>query len=163
GDRISFAGPKTCPGLAEGIDFHLLVADETALPAVGRGLEEAPARTRGHSIVEGPTADDIQDIPTEAGVGIDWLARGSIAPGDPPARTRGHVVVAAPTSDDIQDVPAEADAEIAWLVRGSVAPGESGLMYEAVRSPSLPARRTFAWCAGETLTIAPIRRCLRRD
>jgi NADPH-dependent ferric siderophore reductase len=36
GDRISFAGPKTCAGLAEGIDFHLLVADETALPAVGR-------------------------------------------------------------------------------------------------------------------------------
>src|SRR5699024_5514015 len=30
-------------------------------------------------------------------------------------------------------------------------------------SLSLPAGRTFAWCAGETLTIAPIRRCLRRD
>src|SRR5699024_30852 len=50
-----------------------------------------------------------------------------------------------------------------WLVRGSIAPGESGLMYEAVKSLSLPAGRTFAWCAGETLTIAPIRRCLRRD
>lgn len=121
GDRISFAGPKTCAGLAEGIDFHLLVADETALPAVGRWLEEAPAGTRGHIIVEVPTSDDIQDIPTEA------------------------------------------DVEIDWLVRGSIAPGESGLMYEAVKSLSLPAGRTFAWCAGETLTIAPIRRCLRRD
>src|SRR5699024_8560994 len=121
GDRISFAGPKTCAGLAEGIDFHLLVADETALPAVGRWLEEAPAGTRGHIIVEVPTADDIQDIPTEA------------------------------------------DVEIDWLVRGSIAPGESRLMYEAVKSLSLPAGRTFAWCAGETLTIAPIRRYLRRD
>ena len=121
GDRISFAGPKTCAGLAEGIDFHLLIADETALPAVGRWLEEAPAGTRGHIIVEVPTADDIQDIPTEA------------------------------------------DVEIDWLVRGSIAPGESRLMYEAVKSLSLPAGRTFAWCAGETLTIAPIRRYLRRD
>ena len=121
GDRISFAGPKTCAGLAEGIDFHLLVADETALPAVGRWLEEAPAGTRGHIIVEVPTSDDIQDIPTEA------------------------------------------DVEIDWLVRGSIAPGESRLMYEAVQSLSLPVGRTFAWCAGETLTIAPIRRYLRRD
>ncbi|WP_209324524.1 siderophore-interacting protein [Brevibacterium renqingii] len=121
GDRISFAGPKTCAGLAEGIDFHLLIADETALPAVGRWLEEAPAGTRGHIIVEVPTADDIQEIPTKA------------------------------------------DVEIDWLVRGSAAPGESSLMREAVKSLRLPAGRTFAWCAGETLTIAPIRRFLRRD
>ncbi|MGC2939080.1 MULTISPECIES: siderophore-interacting protein [unclassified Brevibacterium] len=121
GQRISFAGPKTCAGLADGIDFNLLVADETALPAVGRWLEEAPAGTRGHIIVEVPTADDIQDIPTEA------------------------------------------DVEIDWLIRGSTAPGESTLLYEAVKNLDLPAGRTFAWCAGETLTIAPIRRYLRRD
>lgn len=121
GDRISFAGPKTCAGLADDIDFHLLVADETALPAVGRWLEEAPAGTRGHIIVEVPTSDDIQDIPTEA------------------------------------------DVEIDWLIRGSTAPGESRLMFDAVKNLDLPEGRTFAWCAGETLTIAPIRRYLRRE
>ncbi|NJC55486.1 siderophore-interacting protein [Brevibacterium marinum] len=121
GDCLKFAGPKTCAGLSEGIDFHLLVADETALPAVGRWLDEAPAGTRGHIIVEVPTADDIQEIPTAAEVEVDWL------------------------------------------IRGETLPGESGLMYEAVKNVSLPAGRTFAWCAGETLTIAPIRRYLRRD
>ncbi|WP_152346101.1 siderophore-interacting protein [Brevibacterium sp. CFH 10365] len=121
GDRISFAGPKTCAGLADDIDFHLLVADETALPAVGRWLEEAPAGTRGHIIIEVPTSDDIQDIPTEA------------------------------------------DVEIDWLIRGSTAPGESRLMFDAVKNLDLPEGRTFAWCAGETLTIAPIRRYLRRE
>src|SRR5699024_3795953 len=73
------------------------------------------------------------------------------------------IIVEVPTADDIQDIPTEADVEIDWLVRGSIAPGESRLMYEAVKSLSLPAGRTFAWCAGETLTIAPIRRYLRRD
>ena len=76
---------------------------------------------------------------------------------------RGHIIVEVPTSDDIQDIPTEADVEIDWLVRGSIAPGESGLMFEAVRSLDLPEGRTFAWCAGETLTIAPIRRYLRRE
>ncbi|WP_413332458.1 SIP domain-containing protein [Brevibacterium sp. GP-SGM9] len=121
GDSLKFAGPKTCAGISEGIDFHLLIADETALPAVGRWLEEAPAGTRGHIIVEIPTAEDIQTIPTDA------------------------------------------DVEIDWLVRGSTPPGESTLMYEAVKNVALPAGRTFAWCAGETMTIAPIRRYLRRD
>ncbi|MGO2037832.1 MAG: SIP domain-containing protein [Brevibacterium sp.] len=121
GDSLKFAGPKTCAGISEGIDFHLLIADETALPAVGRWLEEAPAGTRGHIIVEVPSAEDIQTIPTDA------------------------------------------DVEIDWLVRGSTPPGESTLMYEAVKNVALPAGRTFAWCAGETMTIAPIRRYLRRD
>lgn len=121
GDRLSFAGPKTCATINQDVDFHLLIADETALPAVGRWLEEAPAGTRAHIIVEVPTAEDIQQIPTEA------------------------------------------DVEIDWLVRGATPPGESTLMYDTVRNVTLPAGRTFAWCAGEALTIAPIRRYLRRD
>jgi NADPH-dependent ferric siderophore reductase len=121
GDRLSFAGPKTCAGINPDVDFHLLIADETALPAVGRWLEEAPAGTRAHIIVEVPTAEDIQDIATEA------------------------------------------DVEIDRLIRGTTPPGESTLMYDTVRNVTLPEGRTFAWCAGEALTIAPIRRYLRRD
>ncbi|WP_193070903.1 MULTISPECIES: siderophore-interacting protein [unclassified Brevibacterium] len=121
GDSLNFAGPKTCSGISEGIDFHLLVADETALPAVGRWLETAPAGTRGHIIVEVASTTDIQEIRTEAEVEIDWL------------------------------------------VRGSTAPGESTLLYEAVQNIALPPGRTYAWCAGEALTVAPIRRHLRRD
>lgn len=121
GERLNVAGPKTCAGISEGIDFHLLVADETALPAVGRWLETAPAGTRGHIIVEVASVDDIQAIPTRAEVDIDWL------------------------------------------IRGSTPPGESTLLYEAVQNIDLPTGRTYAWCAGEALTIAPIRRHLRRD
>lgn len=121
GDSLSFAGPKTCAGISEGIDFHLLVADETALPAVGRWLETVPPGTRGHIIIEVPSAEDIQEIATEA------------------------------------------DVEIDWLLRGATPPGESTLLFEAVQNLVLPEGRTYAWCAGEALTIAPIRRHLRRD
>ncbi|WP_262908365.1 siderophore-interacting protein [Brevibacterium zhoupengii] len=121
GDTLNFAGPKTCAGISEGIDFHLLIADETGLPAVGRWLETAPAGTRGHVIVEVQSADDIQEIATGAEVEIDWL------------------------------------------IRGSTPPGESVLLYEAVKNIDRPAGRTYAWCAGEALTIAPIRRHLRHD
>ncbi|MBM6591767.1 siderophore-interacting protein [Brevibacterium sp. RIT 803] len=121
GDSLKFAGPKSSAGISEGIDFHLLVADETALPAVRRWLETAPVGTSGHVIVEVPTAEDIQEISTAA------------------------------------------DVEIDWLIRSGTSPGGSTLMYEAVKNLVLPVGRTYAWCAGEALTIAPIRRHLRRE
>lgn len=72
GDRIHFAGPKSCALRNDEAGWHLLAGDETALPAIGRWLEEAPEGTRGHVIVE---------VPTEADVGIEWLVRGDIPAG----------------------------------------------------------------------------------
>src|SRR5699024_7084348 len=71
GDRISFAGPKTCAGLAEGIDFHLLVADETALPAVGgwRKRRRAPAATSSSSSPPPMTSRTSPPRPTSRSTG----------------------------------------------------------------------------------------------
>lgn len=81
GDPIHFAGPKSCALRNDDAEWHLLVGDETALPAIGRWLEEAPAGTRGHVIVEIPTEADRQDIPTKADVTIDWLVRADMPAG----------------------------------------------------------------------------------
>lgn len=121
GDQIHFAGPKSSALRQDEADWHLLVGDETALPAIGRWLETAPAGTRGHVIVEVPEEADRQRIPTAA------------------------------------------DVEIEWLVRKGAPAGTSPLLLEAVRRVSLPEGRVYAWCAGETKTVAPIRRHLRRD
>src|SRR5699024_8940008 len=51
-----------------------------------------------------------------------------------------------------------ADVKIGWIFRASISPGESALMYGAVRSLSLPASRTFAGSAAETLASATSRR-----
>ena len=40
---------------SEGIDSHLLIGDETALPAIGRRLEELPPGSRALVVIE--TAD----------------------------------------------------------------------------------------------------------
>ncbi len=121
GDAIRFAGPKSCAPVNHDVDWHLLIGDDTALPAIGRWLEEAPAGTRATVIVEVPTAQDVQEIATRA------------------------------------------EASITWLVRGDYAAGESGQLFEALRATELPEGRGYVWCAGEALTIAPIRRYLRQD
>ncbi|WP_151769719.1 siderophore-interacting protein [Streptomyces abyssomicinicus] len=81
GDRIHFAGPKSCARINTDADFHLLAGDETALPAIARWLEEAPEGTRGHVVVEVPTAEDRQQVGTRADVRVEWLVRGDAPAG----------------------------------------------------------------------------------
>jgi hypothetical protein len=120
GDALSFAGPKMSAEVNWDVDWHLLIGDETALPAIGRWLEEAPVGARVRVLVEVPHEDDRQQIPTRADAAITWLVR------DPAVR-----------------------------------PGHSTLLLETLQGLDRPTGRGFAWCAGETLTIAPIRRFLR--
>lgn len=51
----------------------LLVGDATALPAIGRIIEEMPSGVRAHAIIEVATADDAQAIDTRADVQYTWL------------------------------------------------------------------------------------------
>src|SRR5699024_8784601 len=80
GDQIDFAGPKSCALLNREVDWHLLIGDETALPAIGRFLEEAPEGLAVRAIVEIPSAADQQQIPTRADARVEWLCRGEIPP-----------------------------------------------------------------------------------
>ncbi|MET7968479.1 siderophore-interacting protein [Micromonospora sp. NPDC005305] len=64
-----------------GADSVLLVADETALPAVGGILDWLPAGTPVRAFVEVPTAGDIQPLPSAARAEVTWLVRGATTPG----------------------------------------------------------------------------------
>lgn len=122
GSPLAFAGPKSSAGVNHEVDWHLLMGDETALPAIARWLEEAPAGIRVIALIEVPSAADRQRIDTAA------------------------------------------DADLRWLVRDAATPpGHSTLLLEALQDLEFPPGRPFAWCAGETLTISPIRRHLRRE
>ena len=69
--------------LAEGIyylppedaDWHLLVGDESALPALLSILEQAPADLRGLAFLEVPSSADIREVTAPAGVEVRWLPR----------------------------------------------------------------------------------------
>jgi len=53
GQTLTVAGPRGSAIIAlDGIDSHVLVGDETALPAIGRRLQELPAATRALVVVE---------------------------------------------------------------------------------------------------------------
>ncbi|WP_051477252.1 siderophore-interacting protein [Arthrobacter sp. Br18] len=53
----------------------LLAGDETAVPAISSILEALPAHVTGHAFLEVPDGSDFQDISTDSGVQISWLAR----------------------------------------------------------------------------------------
>lgn len=53
--------------------WQLLLADMTALPAVGRIVEELAPGTRVHVLAEVPTPDDEQYVPTSGDVTYTWL------------------------------------------------------------------------------------------
>ncbi len=121
GDRIHIAGPKMSLLHPVGAEWLLIAGDETALPAIGRWLEELPGGTVAEVYVEVGGFADEQPLETPAGVRVTWVHRGPVRAGS---------------------TTALADAVMAgrW-------------------HPGLP----YAWVAGETLAIKPIRRWLREE
>jgi NADPH-dependent ferric siderophore reductase len=75
GQRIGAGGPRGSFLVADDFDRYVLVGDETALPAIGRWLEEMPAGMRAAVLVEIPEAADRQPLSSRAEVDIRWLER----------------------------------------------------------------------------------------
>ncbi|WP_329012697.1 siderophore-interacting protein [Streptomyces sp. NBC_00690] len=75
GEITWIAGPKMSHSHPEGVDWLLVIGDETALPAIGRWLAEMPAGTRARVLIEVGEDSHRQDLPTEADAEITWLSR----------------------------------------------------------------------------------------
>ncbi|OYQ35575.1 hypothetical protein CHU95_07580 [Niveispirillum lacus] len=75
GDTLVLGGPRGSTVWPKDYALHLLIGDETALPAIGRRLEELPAGVRVIVLVavDNPTAT--LDLPTQADATIHWLFR----------------------------------------------------------------------------------------
>ena len=58
-----------------GVDRVVLVADETGVPAVAGVCASLPDTATGLVLVEAPTADDVLEFATPAGVEVRWLVR----------------------------------------------------------------------------------------
>lgn len=73
GDPAWIAGPKDSLLLPREVDWLLVAGDSTALPAIGRLLEELPDDAVAHVFVEIPNAD--HEIPLDPGpkVTLSWL------------------------------------------------------------------------------------------
>ena len=81
GDQLSLGGPRGSFIIPTSFDWHLLIGDETGLPAISRRLAELPAVTRVVVIGEVDGAADEIALPTAADITVTWAYRNGAAPG----------------------------------------------------------------------------------
>jgi NADPH-dependent ferric siderophore reductase len=80
GDVVRFMGPGGAYAPDTDADWHLLVGDESALPAIARSLEALPKGTKAVAFVEVSGPEEEQKIDSD--VEIVWLHRGHRPIGD---------------------------------------------------------------------------------
>lgn len=111
GQQIDIGGPRGSFVVPTDLDWHLLVGDDSALPAIARRLTELPADATVFAIVQMPDLADRRPLSSAAEVQLQWVA-------------------------------------------------DAAQCLAAVRALKLPAGEGFAWCAGEAVGMAALRRVL---
>lgn len=76
GQEVGVGGPRGSFVVPTGFDWHLLVGDETALPAIARRLEELPAGVQAFVIAETTDPADRRSLQSRAGLTVQWLTAG---------------------------------------------------------------------------------------
>lgn len=84
GDLLALSGPggMYAPDEDETTE-HLLIGDESALPAVAAALEGMPAHARGLALIEVGGAADRLDLVHPAGIEVRWVHRDGAGAGEP--------------------------------------------------------------------------------
>ncbi|QDY10090.1 siderophore-interacting protein [Micromonospora sp. HM134] len=75
GDEVLFVGPGGAYAPDPTADWHLLVGDESALPAIGAALERLPEGAPAVVLVEIADPADEQALPSPGAVALTWLHR----------------------------------------------------------------------------------------
>ena len=73
GDTLDIGGPKGSMIVPLDYDWHLLVGDETAFPAVARRLEQLPAGAHAIVVLQAADAADRRDFRSAANVDLTWV------------------------------------------------------------------------------------------
>lgn len=115
GDRIVLSGPGGLYAPDPSADWHLLVGDDSAIPAISSALEALPRDAVGLAWLEVATEADVQAVDAPPGVDVTWLLRG-----DAPAGTTTllpDAVRAAPWRDGRVHVFAHGEREAMKALR----------------------------------------------
>ena len=81
GDPLMIGGPRGSIRVPEAFDWYFLAGDETALPAIGRRIEELPAHKPVLAIIEVPEKADEQVFAPRENLTIHWIHRNGLAAG----------------------------------------------------------------------------------
>jgi NADPH-dependent ferric siderophore reductase len=81
GMTLKVGGPRSSFIIPTELDSHLLVGDETALPAIGRRLEELPGTTHAIVVAEIDNKSEQQAFESRARLDVIWVYRRGAAAG----------------------------------------------------------------------------------
>lgn len=132
GARAALGGPRGSMVVPTDFDWHLLVGDATALPAIHRRVEELPAGTRALVLAQVADAADRRALASAADLSVHWVdseaallaaVRGlALPPGEGYAWAAGeHAAMAAVRRELVQThgLPREAMRVAAYWKRGA--------------------------------------------
>lgn len=77
GDRIWFRGPGGAYSPDETADWHFLVGDDSALPAIAAAWERLPSTAVARAIIEVPDSADELDLEQTDTKRVTWVHRGA--------------------------------------------------------------------------------------
>ncbi len=72
-DIILVGGPGPKKLIEESTDWHILVGDMTALPAISVNLEKLPTHAKGYAVIEVTSKEDIQPLKHPSGIKLKWV------------------------------------------------------------------------------------------
>ncbi|MGK5630077.1 siderophore-interacting protein [Streptomyces sp. URMC 123] len=75
GEEVLFLGPGGAYSPDPAADWHLLVGDESALPAIAAALERMPAGVPVYAYLEVAGAEERQELTAPPGARVEWLHR----------------------------------------------------------------------------------------
>lgn len=97
GHQLGIAGPRGSFVVPTGFDWHLLIGDETALPAIARRLEELPETVKAIAVIK-TVADDARiELASRCALEVHWVGGSADAGAD--GTVLGPVVQALKLSD----------------------------------------------------------------
>ncbi|GAA5032259.1 siderophore-interacting protein [Terrabacter aeriphilus] len=175
GDEIGLIAPRRgCEDGFGGIEFRpgsasrlVLVADETALPALASIAEALPPHVEGVAVVEVPDALDAADVCLPAGIEVHRIVRGGRPRGeqtlerlraclrlDSEGRTAAEPPSLGLAGAGAGALPGELDEHV-WETPVHSSSGE-----EVAAAAPLGSDDTYAWVAGDSDTVKACRRLL---
>lgn len=153
-----YGGTEFAPGERRDL---LLVADETALPALTRIIGDMAPDFTGHAFVEVPSTDDVLDLDVPGAVEVTWLARGDAEHGRRLVdAVRRHLGLGTLEPGALRaELPSDLDVEV-WETPRYSSSGED--VTAQARRPVVGSdlQGLYAWIAGESWLVKALRRSL---
>lgn len=107
GDMLGVGGPRGSFVVPTGFDWHVLIGDESALPAIARRFEELPPQARVVALIEVADASAQIALPTQAQAHVTWVHRSDVVDGGEPLLARAARKLVLPEGEGYVWVAAE--------------------------------------------------------